>query len=80
MEMELQAGNGQWSSIVFSLDNEGSRKGFESGSCYYFVDANGEKPQRTAKLSARELSHQITLTDAGSGHYRMGRGLTFSGT
>jgi hypothetical protein len=70
MEAELQADKGQWSSIVFSPDNEGFRKGFESGSRYYFVDANGEKPQRTAKLSARELLHQIAATDAGSGHYR----------
>jgi len=69
METELQADKGQWSSIVFSFDNEGFRKGFESGSRYYFVDTNREKPQRTAKLSARELLHQSAVTDAGSSHY-----------
>lgn len=70
MATELQAGTVQWGSIVFSLDNEAFRKGFESGRHYYFVDASGEEPQRATELSARELLHQIAVPDAKSGHYR----------
>ncbi len=69
MATELRANTVQWGSIVFSLDSEGFRKGFESGRRYYFVDANGEEPQRATKLSARELLHQIAVPDARSGHY-----------
>ncbi len=70
MATELQANTVQWGSIVFSLDNEAFRKGFESGRRYYFVDANGEEPHRATKLSARELLHQIAVPDARTGHYR----------
>ena len=70
MATKLQANTVQWGSIVFSLDNEAFRKGFESGRRYYFVDANKEEPQRATKLSAGELLHQIAVPDARTGHYR----------
>lgn len=70
MATELQVNTVQWGSIVFSLDNEAFRKGFESGRRYYFVDANGEEPHRARKLSAGELLHQIAVPDARTGHYR----------
>ena len=69
MATELQASIVQWGSIVSSLDNEAFRKGFESGRRYYFVDANGEEPQRATELSARELLYQIAGPDARSCHY-----------
>jgi hypothetical protein len=72
MATELQANTVQWGSILFSLDNEAFRKGFESGRHYYFVDANEEEPQCATKLSVGELLHQIAVPDAMTGHYRFG--------
>ncbi len=69
MATKLQANTVQWGSIVFSLDNEAFRNGFESGRRYYFADANGEERQRATKLSAGELLHQIAVPDARTGHY-----------
>lgn len=70
MATELQANTVQWGSILFSLDNEAFRKGFESGRHYYFVDANEEELQRATKLSAGELLHQIAVPNARTGRYR----------
>jgi hypothetical protein len=70
MATELQANIVQWGSIVFSLDNEAFRKGFESGRKYYFVDVSGEEPQRAARLTVGELLQQIAVADAKTGHYR----------
>ena len=70
MVTKLQANTVQWGSLVFSLDNEAFRKGFESRRHYYFLDANGEEPHRATKLSARELLHQIAVPDARTGYYR----------
>ena len=70
MATELQANIVQWGSIVFSLDNEAFRKGFESGRKYYFVDVSGEEPQRAEKLTVGELLQQIAVADAKTGHYR----------
>ncbi len=68
MATELQANIVQWGNIVFSLDNEGFRKGFESGRKYYFVDVSGEEPQRAARLTVGELLQQIAVADAKTGH------------
>lgn len=70
MTTELQANIVQWGNIVFSLDNEAFRKGFESGRKYYFVDVSGEEPQRAARLTVGELLQQIAVADAKTGHYR----------
>jgi len=52
------------------LDNAAFRKGFQDGCHYYFVDANGEEPQRATKLTTQELLQQIAVPDAKTGHYR----------
>ncbi len=70
MATEQLADTVQWGNIVFSLENEVFREGFESGYCYYFEDAKGEEPQHSTKLSAGELLHRIALPDARTGHYR----------
>jgi hypothetical protein len=69
MATELQANIVQWGNIVFSLDNEAFRKGFESGRKYYFVDVSGEEPQRAVRLTVGELLQQIAVADAKTGHY-----------
>ena len=70
MAAELQANTVQWGSIVFSLDNEAFREGFENGRRYYFEDATGEEPQRATRLTTKELLMQIAVQNARSGHYR----------
>jgi len=70
MATELPTNKIQWGSIVFSLDNEAFRKGFESGRRYYFVDISEEEPQRAEELSVEDMLRQIAIPDAMTGHYR----------
>ncbi|HZS75629.1 MAG TPA: hypothetical protein VFA41_03380 [Ktedonobacteraceae bacterium] len=70
MATELPTNKIQWGSIIFSLDNDAFRKGFESGRRYYFVDITEEEPQRAEKLSVDDLLRQIAVPDAMTGHYR----------
>jgi len=67
--MATQANSVQWGCIVFRLDNEAFRQGFESGRWYYFEDTNREEPQRATILSAGELLHRVAVSDARTSHY-----------
>ena len=52
-----------WGRIVFHLDHEAFRKGYESGRAWYFKDCAGEQPHRATSLTSEELLRLIVVPD-----------------
>lgn len=70
MVAELQVKAIQWGKVVFCLDNEVFRKGFEEGRKYYFDDINGTNPQcATMLLATEDVLCQIVALDTRTGRY-----------